>query len=69
MSTAADSVMEFTRHPQSSSVNCPYLSDETDGAHVSTHGISVPRTIVGRRGSLRSILSQVEAVAGTNTTF
>jgi len=25
-------------------------------------------TIVGRRGSLRSILSQVEAVAGTNTT-
>ena len=25
-------------------------------------------TIVGRRGSLRSILGQVEAVAGTNTT-
>src|ERR1700758_1903890 len=25
-------------------------------------------TIVGRRGSLRSILNQVEAVAGTNTT-
>src|SRR5207244_4632416 len=25
-------------------------------------------TIVGRRGSLRAILSQVEAVAGTNTT-
>ena len=38
-------------------------ADKTEGAES-----SFPDSIVGRQGSLRSILSQVEAVAGTNAT-
>jgi formate hydrogenlyase transcriptional activator len=61
--------MELTRHPQSSPINAPYLADERTARKSERTGSSFPDEIVGRRGSLRSILSQVEAVAGTNTTI
>jgi formate hydrogenlyase transcriptional activator len=60
--------MEFTRHPQSSPINAPYLADERTARKSERTVTSFLDEIVGRRGSLRSILSQVEAVAGTNTT-
>jgi len=68
MSTAADSVMELTRHPESSPINAPYRADERTTRKSQRTESSFLDTIVGHRGSLRSILSQVEAVAGTNTT-
>ena len=68
MSTAADSVMELTRHPESSPIYAPYRADERTARKSQRTESSFQDTIVGRRGSLRSILSQVEAVAGTNTT-
>ena len=68
MSTASDSVMELTRHPQSSPINAAYLADERTARKSERTESSFLDAIVGRRGSLRSILSQVEAVAGTNTT-
>jgi formate hydrogenlyase transcriptional activator len=61
--------MELTRHPQSSPINAPHLADERTARKSERTGSSFPDEIVGRRGSLRSILSQVEAVAGTNTTI
>src|SRR3984893_3123081 len=69
MSTASDAVMEFTRHPQSSPINAPYLADERTASKSERTESSFLDAIVGRRGSLRSILSQVEAVGGTNTTI
>src|SRR5271169_147522 len=68
MSTVSDSVMELTRHPQSSPINAPYLADERTARNSERTESSFLDTIVGRRGSLRSILSQVDAVASTNTT-
>src|SRR6267143_1877604 len=68
MRTAADSVMELTRHPESSPINAPYRADERTTRKSQRTESSFLDTIVGHRGSLRSILSQVEAVAGTNTT-
>src|ERR1700688_1993671 len=68
MSTASDAVMEFTRHPQSSPINAPYLADERTARKSERTETSFLDEIVGRRGDLRSILSQVEAVAGTYTT-
>src|SRR6266853_3155055 len=68
MSTAADLVMELTRHPESSPIYAPNRADERTARKSERTESSFPDTIVGRRGSLRSILSQVEAVAGTNTT-
>src|SRR6202795_4954432 len=68
MSTAADSVMELTRHPQSSPINALNLADERTARKPERRESSFLDTIVGRRGSLRAILTQVEAVAGTNTT-
>jgi formate hydrogenlyase transcriptional activator len=67
MSTAADSVI--TRHPESSPINAPYRADERTARKPERTESSFLDTIVGHRGSLRSILSQVEAVAGTNTTL
>jgi len=69
MSTASDAIMELTRYPQSSPINAPYLADERTVRKSERTGSSFLDEIVGRRGSLRSILSQVEAVAGTNTTI
>jgi formate hydrogenlyase transcriptional activator len=68
MSTAADSVMELTWNPESSPINPPYRADERTARKSQRTESSFLDTIVGHRGSLRSILSQVEAVAGTNTT-
>jgi formate hydrogenlyase transcriptional activator len=68
MSTVSDSVMELTRYPQSSPINAPYLADERAARKSERTESSFLDEIVGRRGSLRSILSQVEAVAGTSTT-
>ena len=68
MSTAADSVMEVTRYQESSPIN-PTLYRADQRARTPEHAeSSFLDTIVGRRGSLRAILSQVMAVAGTNTT-
>src|SRR6266568_1602023 len=68
MSTVSDSVIELTRYPESSPINAPYRADERTARMSQRTESSFLDTIVGRRGSLRSILSQVEAVAGTNTT-
>ena len=68
MSTAADAVMELIRHPESSPINALYRADERMARKAERAESSFLETIVGRRGSLRSILSQVDAVAGTNTT-
>src|SRR6202795_2102427 len=68
MSTVSDAVMELTRHPQSSPINAPYRVDEWRARKSERTESSFLDSIVGHRGSLRSILSQVEAVAGTNTT-
>jgi formate hydrogenlyase transcriptional activator len=68
MSTAADSVMELTRYPEGSPINAPYRADERTARKPEREESSFLHTIVGCRGSLRAILSQVEAVAGTNTT-
>src|SRR6202163_3150733 len=68
MSTVSDAVMELTRHPQSSPINAPYFVDERTARKSERTESSFLDGIVGHRGSLRSILSQVEAVAGTNTT-
>src|SRR6202140_4485385 len=68
MSTVSDAVMELTRHPQSSPINAPYFVDERTARKSERTESSFLDGIVGHRGSLRSILSQVEAVAGTSTT-
>jgi formate hydrogenlyase transcriptional activator len=68
MSTAADSVMELTLHPQSPPINAPYRADgRTARKSLRTESPFLDR-IVGCRGSLRPILSHVQAVASTNTT-
>jgi NADH dehydrogenase FAD-containing subunit len=65
---STDSVMELTRYPESSSMNAAvYRADERTARKPEGRESSFLDTIVGRRGSLRAILSQVEAVAGTNT--
>ena len=67
MSTASNSVMQGTPYPESSPMNgALYRGDER--AKPQRAESSFLGTIIGRRGSLRSILSQVDAVAGTNTT-
>ena len=69
MSTASESVMGITRHPESSRVSGAFYHGDERTARTPEHAEgSFLDTIVGRRGSLRSVLSQVDAVAGTNTT-
>src|SRR5215831_6815981 len=69
MSAASDSVMAVTRYPESSPMNGGLYSHEERTVRKPERAeSSFLDTIVGRRGSLRSILGQVEAVAGTNTT-
>src|SRR5258707_8112047 len=68
MSTASDSVMEITRYPESSPINAAlHRTDERCGGRPERADSSFLDTIVGRRGSLRPILNQWEAVAGANT--
>ena len=69
MSTAPDSVMELTRYSESSSMNAAlYRADQRKARKPERRGSSFLDTIVGHRGSLRSILNQLEAVAGAKTT-
>src|SRR5260370_42124757 len=69
MSTASNSVIQATPYPESMSMNgAHYRGDERTARKPERAESSFLDTIVGRRGSLRSILNQLEAVAGTNTT-
>jgi formate hydrogenlyase transcriptional activator len=69
MSTAPDSVMELTRYTESSPINATlHRADERSNGRPERAESPFLDTIVGCHGSLRAILSQVEAVAGTNTT-
>jgi formate hydrogenlyase transcriptional activator len=69
MSTASNSVVQPSPYPETVSINTVlYRSDGPPARKQEREESSFLDTIVGRRGSLRSILSQVEAVAGTNTT-
>jgi formate hydrogenlyase transcriptional activator len=69
MSTASDSVLELTRYTESSPINGTlHRTHERSSGTPERADSSFLDTIVGRRGSLRPILNQVEAVAGTNTT-
>ena len=69
MSTASNSVIQATPYPESSSMNgAHYRGDERTARKPERTESSFLDTIVGRHGSLRSILNQLEAVAGTNTT-
>jgi formate hydrogenlyase transcriptional activator len=67
MSTASNSVMQVSPYPESASINAALYREQTARKPERAES-SFLDTIVGRRGSLRAILSQVEAVAGTNTT-
>ena len=68
MSTAPDSVMELTRYTESSPIDATlHRADERSSHRTERADSSFLDTIVGRRGSLRPILNQVEAVAATNT--
>jgi formate hydrogenlyase transcriptional activator len=68
MSTASNSVVQPSPYPETVSINTfLYRARRTARKPVRAES-SFLDTIVGRRGSLRSILAQVEAVAGTNTT-
>lgn len=69
MSTALNSVVRPSPYPETASINTVlYRGDKRTARKQERAESSFLDTIVGRRGSLRSILAQVEAVAGTNTT-
>ena len=69
MSTASHSVMQPSPYPETVSINTALYRGEGRTARKAERAeSSFLDTIVGRRGCLRSVLSQVEAVAGTNTT-
>jgi formate hydrogenlyase transcriptional activator len=69
MSTAPDSFMQLTRYTESSPMNATFQrTDERSNGTSERADSSFLDTIVGRRGTLRPILNEVEAVAGTNTT-
>jgi formate hydrogenlyase transcriptional activator len=69
MSTAPDSFMQLTRYTESSPMNATFQrTDEHSNGTSERADSSFLDTIVGRRGTLRPILNEVEAVAGTNTT-
>ena len=69
MSTASISVMQPSPYPETLPVNTAlYRGDGRAARKPERAESSFLDTIVGRRGTLRSILGQVEAVAGTTTT-
>jgi formate hydrogenlyase transcriptional activator len=69
MRTASNSVTQATSYSESSSVNAAlYRADQRTAHRPKRWESSFLDTIVGRRGCLRAILNQLEAVAGTNTT-
>jgi formate hydrogenlyase transcriptional activator len=67
MSTATDSVIGLTWHAESSPI-AAYRADERTARKSERPEFPFLDAIVGRRGGLRSVLSQVDAVASTNTT-
>jgi formate hydrogenlyase transcriptional activator len=70
MSTASNSVMQATSYSESSSISAAlYHGAERTVRKPERAESSFLDTIVGSRGSLRHILNQVDAVAGTNTTI
>jgi len=69
MSTASNSVVQANSYSESSPTSVAlYHGDERTARKQERREPSFLDTIVGRRGGLRAILSQVKAVAGTNTT-
>ena len=69
MSTALNSVVRPNPYTETVSINTVlYRGDGRTARKPEPVKSSFLDTIVGRRGSLRSILTQVGAVAGTNTT-
>jgi formate hydrogenlyase transcriptional activator len=69
MSTASNAVMQVTSYSERSPISAPLYNGDERTARKPERGESpFLDTIVGRRGSLRTVLSQVKAVAGTNTT-
>src|SRR5215831_16300605 len=69
MSPATNSIISTSRHSGVAGMNViAYRTDGQPERKSDRAESSFLDTIVGRRGSLRSILTQVEAVAGTNTT-
>src|SRR5262249_15111074 len=68
MSTVSNSVMQASPYPESSPVNTAlYRGDERRAHKLERAEASFLDATVGGRGSLRSILKQVEAVASTIT--
>jgi len=69
MNTALNSVVRPSPYPETAPINTVlYRGDGGMARKQERAESSFLDTVVGRRGSLRSILAQVEAVAGTNTT-
>src|SRR5258706_14315473 len=69
MSSMPNSIARVNRYEGNASVSTtPYRPDESTARKLERAQSSFLETIVGRRGGLGAILSQVEAVAGTNTT-
>jgi formate hydrogenlyase transcriptional activator len=69
MSTAPNSVIQVSRYPESAPLNSVrFRANERTMRKAEDAETPFVETIVGRHGSLRSVLNQVEAVAGTNTT-
>jgi len=69
MSTASSLIAQPSGHSESAPINTALrLADGRLARKQERSESSFLNTIVGHRGSLRSILDQVEAVAGTNTT-
>ncbi len=68
MSSSASSIIPMSRYPGASSMNPSLHQADTRMERRSERAEpSFAETIVGRRGSLRPIFNQVEAVAPTNT--
>src|SRR6202795_2812204 len=69
MSSASNPVMQINENEENMLMNAVGIRpDELRTRKAEHEELPFVETIVGCRGSLRSILSQVEAVAGTNTT-
>src|SRR6201987_4041601 len=69
MSSASNSVMQINENVRNMPINAVvFRSDKLHARKEKPEELPFVETIVGRRGSLRGILSQVEAVAATSTT-
>src|ERR1700693_4984086 len=69
MSTALNSAMQTTSYSESLSINSGlYPANQRPARSLERTDSSFLDTIVGRRNSLRSMLAEGEAVAGTCTT-